>query len=119
MQKRSIINSFKFAIEGLIWTFKNQRNLRIHILAGVGVISLGILLKVSLIKLAILFLTIILVIVCEMINTALELSLDFVNGKKFNPLVKLVKDVVAGAVLFTALTAVIIGIIIFFPYLFG
>ena len=119
MQKRSIVNSFKFAIEGLIWAFKNQRNLRIHILVGTGVIFLGVLLKISFIKMAILFLTIIFVIVCEIINTALELSLDFINGKKYHPSVKVVKDIVAGAVLFAAFNAVVVGIIIFYPYLFN
>ncbi|RKY38958.1 MAG: diacylglycerol kinase [Candidatus Omnitrophota bacterium] len=118
MQKRSIINSFKFAIEGLDWAVKNQRNLRIHILVGAGVILFGFLLKISFIKMAILFLAIIFVIVCEIINTALELSLDFINGKKYHPSVKVVKDIVAGAVLFAALNAVIIGLIIFYPYLF-
>jgi len=118
MQKRSIVDSFKFAVEGLIWAFKNQRNLRIHILVGTGVIFLGILLKISFIKMAILFLAIIFVIVCEIINTALELSLDFINGKKYHPSVKVVKDIVAGAVLFAALNAVVVGLIIFCPYLF-
>jgi len=117
MEKRSLIHSFKFACAGLHFTVISQRNMRIHILIGIAVILLGILLKVSFVEMAILYLTIMFVIVCEIINTALELSLDFLNGKAHHPSVKLIKDIAAGGVLVATLNAVIIGAIIFLRHI--
>jgi diacylglycerol kinase (ATP) len=113
MEKRTFLNSFKFALEGLFFSIKNQRNMRIHILIGALVIFLCAILKVSALEIAILILTIMFVIICEMINTALELSLDFFNGKKYHPSVKMIKDIAAGGVLIASINAVIVGAIIF------
>ena len=114
---RSLLSSFKFAWRGFTCALKRERNLRIHTLAGIFIVLLALLLKVSPLEIAILCLTIMLVIVCEIINTALELSLDFINGKKYHPVVRLVKDIVAAGVLLASLNAIIIGAIIFLKYL--
>jgi len=111
--RRNLLTSFRFAFSGLTFAFKTQRNLRIHIFIGIAVLLAGFLIRVSSLEAVILCLTIILVIVSEIINTALELSLDFVNGKSFHPLVKVIKDVTAAVVLLTSLNAVIVGTIIF------
>ncbi len=113
MEKRSILNSFRFALAGLRFSLRNQRNMRIHIIIGILVVLAGIMLKISSAEMAILLLTITFVIVCEMVNTALELSLDFFNGKKYHPSVKMIKDIAAGGVLLASINAVIVGIIIF------
>ncbi|RKY32248.1 MAG: diacylglycerol kinase family protein [Candidatus Omnitrophota bacterium] len=118
MKSRTLLNSFKFAWQGFMWAFKNQRNLRIHTFIGIGVILAGLILKLTPLKIAVLLLTIMFVIVCEIINTALELSFDFANGTKFNPSIKVVKDIVAAGVLFASLNAIVVGIIIFYPYVF-
>ena len=91
--------------------------MRIHILIGASVIILAIILKASPLEMAILFLTIMFVLVSEMINTALELSLDFLNGKGYHPTVKVVKDVVAGGVFLAALNAIVVGLIIFLRHI--
>lgn len=117
MENRSLINSFKFACQGFLFAVKHQRNLRIHILIGAGVLLAGFVLKFSPLEMAVLTLTIIFVIICEVINTALELSLDFVNGKRYHPSVKLVKDIVAAGVLLASIAAVIIGSLIFFKHI--
>ena len=117
MNKRRLLTSFKFALEGLIYAFKTQRNLQIHTTIGFLVILVAFLLKVSLPEIMILLLTITLVIVCEIVNTAIELSLDVINGKKYHPLVKIIKDVVAASVLLSSINAVIIGSIIFIRYI--
>ncbi len=112
-KRRSFLRSFAYAWEGLKFAFKSQRNIRIHIIAGLSVIILSFFLKVSYLEIAILFLTIMFVIACEIINTALELSLDFLNGKRYHPSVKLVKDIAAAGVLLASINAVIVGAIIF------
>lgn len=117
MNKRRLLTSFKFALEGLIYAFKTQRNLQIHITIGFLVILVAFLLKVSLPEIIILLLTITLVIVCEIVNTAIELSLDVINGEKYHPLVKIIKDVVAASVLLSSINAVIVGSIIFVRYI--
>ena len=115
--KRSFHNSLKFAIEGLKFAFKTQTNLRIHILIGSLVIILGLALGVSSLEMIILSLVVTSVIACELINTAVEVSLDLVNGNKFNPLVKIVKDVVAAAVLLASINALVVGAVLFSKYI--
>ncbi len=117
LAKRSLYNSLKFALEGFKFAFKTQANLRIHILIGALVVILGLFLGVSNFEMIILSLVIVSVIICELINTAVEVSLDLVNGNKFNPLVKIVKDVVAAAVLLASINALVVGAIIFLKYL--
>ncbi|MCK4810140.1 MAG: diacylglycerol kinase family protein [Candidatus Omnitrophica bacterium] len=113
-KRRNLLSSFVCAWEGLKFALKSQRNIRIHIITGLSVIVLSLLIKVSYLEMAILFLAMIFVIACEIINTALELSLDFLNGKKYHPSVKLVKDIAAAGVLLASINAVIVGAIIFF-----
>jgi diacylglycerol kinase (ATP) len=117
MEKRSFFESFKIALIGLRFVMHTQRNMRIHIIIGILVILLGLLFKLSLLEMAILTLTIMFVIVSEVINTAIELSLDFINGKGHHPSVKLIKDIAAGGVLLASINAVIVGSIIFLRHL--
>ena len=114
---RSLLKSFYCSWRGLTYAFGTQRNLRIQGLVGISVITLAILLKVSLLETAVLLLVATAVVVCELINTALEFTLDLLNGKKFHPLVKITKDVIASSVLLASLAAVIIGILRFSRYL--
>lgn len=114
---RTLLNSFRYAWEGLSYAIKTQRNMRIHIIIGVIAIFLAFLLKFSYIELAILSMSIIFVVVCEIINTSIELSLDFLNGKSHHPSVKMVKDIAASGVLLAAINAVIVGAILFLKHL--
>ena len=117
MKSRNFIQSFKFAFQGLHFAVISQRNMRIHFLIGIVVILLATLLKVSFIEMAVLYITIMFVIVCEVINTALELSLDFLNDKGHHPSVKLIKDIAAAGVLLATINAVIVGSIIFLRHI--
>ena len=111
---KKIINSFKYAIEGFISSFKTERNMKIHILAMTIVIALGILLKLSKIEWCIITIAIVMVISAELFNTAIETVVDMISPEK-NPKAKLVKDIAAGAVLVVAIGAAIIGFIVFGP----
>jgi diacylglycerol kinase (ATP) len=108
----SIIESFNFAIEGLIHVLRTQRNMRIHFAVAVLVIVLAVVVGVSRIELIALLISIAFVLIAEMINTAIEGAIDAATTS-FDPMAKLAKDIAAGAVLIAALNAVAVGYLVF------
>lgn len=111
---KRLMNSFGYAIKGIISVYKTEQNIVIHTFATILVIGLAFYLNTSKIELCILVLVIGLVIAFEIINTALEYVVDMAMPN-IHPMAKLAKDAASGAVLVTAITAIIIGIIIFLP----
>lgn len=109
----SLIKSFKYAFSGIWFAIKTQRNMRIHIIATIYVLFFSRYYNLSKTEYAVLFLTIALVISCEMINTAIELSVN-IKTKEQNYFAGKTKDVSAGAVLVSAIFAVFIGFALFF-----
>jgi len=112
---RNLGKSFNVAIEGFLHALVTQRNLRIHLYVATFIIILGIL-YCSYLEILILIVTITLVFLAEMFNTAAELMVDLA-ADTFHPLAKRIKDVTAGAVLLTAINAAIIGYLIFSHHL--
>ena len=108
----SIFDSFNYATEGLIHVLRTQRNMRIHFLAAVLVLIFALVVNVSKIELIVLLISICFVLITEMINTAIEGSID-VATTAFDPMAKLAKDIAAGAVLLATLNAVAVGYIVF------
>lgn len=113
MKVRNIIDSFNYAIKGIVYTLKTQRNMRIHFTAGLSILIISLFFDFSRIELLILFLTISLVIICEMINTSIEKTIDMFTTE-YHPLAEIAKNVAAGAVLVSALNAVIVAYLLFF-----
>jgi diacylglycerol kinase (ATP) len=107
-----MIESFNFAIEGVIHVLRTQRNMRFHFAAAVGVILAAVAVGVSKIELIVLLLAIAFVLVAEMINTAIEGAIDAATTS-FDPMAKLAKDIAAGAVLIASVNAVAIGYLVF------
>ncbi|NLY44282.1 MAG: diacylglycerol kinase [Clostridiaceae bacterium] len=112
MKSRNIFYSFKYAISGIIYAFRTQRNLKIHFLAAAGVLLVSPFFHFSKVELLLLSFTITLVIVCELFNTAIEIVVDMV-AKKYHPLAKIAKDVAAGAVLVSAINALVVAYFLF------
>jgi len=108
----SILESFTFAIEGIIHVLRTQRNMRIHFLVAVGVLVAALAFDVSRLELIALLIAIAFVLIAEMINTAIEAAVD-VASTSFDPMAKLAKDIGAGAVLIAALNAVGVGYLVF------
>ena len=108
------LKSFKYAFAGLRTLFTEEHNARIHLLAAVIALTVGFVLKISASEWIFLVGAISLVFICELFNTSLEALADFVSPEK-HPQIKKVKDLAAAAVLTSALTALITGIIIFLP----
>lgn len=113
MLKR-LLNSFKFAIAGVLDLFSFTPNAKIHLAFAFAAIFFGFYLKVSSVEWCLIIFAIGIVTAAEAFNTSIEYLTDLVTTE-YNELAKKTKDVAAGAVLITALTAAIIGIIIFVP----
>ena len=108
----SVIESFNFAIEGVIHVLRTQRNMRLHFAAAVAVIVVAVAVGVSKIELSLLLISIAFVLVAEMINTAVEGAIDAATTS-FDPMAKLAKDIAAGAVLIASVNAVAVGYLVF------
>lgn len=115
-KKQNIIRSFNAAIEGVIYTFKSERNMKIHYMIAFGILVVSLLFKLSKLEFIMLLVAITLVIVAEMFNTAVEKTVDLVTSE-YHELAKIAKDVAAGAVLVVSLNAVAVGYIIFYDKL--
>ena len=111
-------NTFKNARKGMRLVLKSERNVRIHLVMAAFVLMFGFLLNFSITKLCILLIAIGMVVSAEMINSALEYSLDAVFHNRYSRLVGMAKDISAGAVMFVTIIAVVIGLLIFIPPIF-
>lgn len=111
---KKILNSFKYAFSGIYLGIKEERNMKVHFLIIILVIIAGIYFKISMTEWIICILLFCLVISLELVNTAIEETVDLVTKEK-NETAKIAKDVAAGAVLIGAITSAIIGIMIFLP----
>jgi diacylglycerol kinase (ATP) len=108
----SLIDSFNYALEGVIHVLRTQRNLRIHFVVAIGVLVAAVAVQVTRLELIALLLAISFVLIAEMFNSALEQAID-VATTSFDPLAKLAKDMAAGAVLIATVNAVAIGYLVF------
>lgn len=107
--------SFKYAWAGVRYAFVTQRNFRIHSVIGVVAIGLGLGLQISTVEMAIVSLTCALVMVLELLNTALESVVDLTVQQSYHELAKIAKDCAAGAVLIAAIAAVLVAGFILLP----
>ncbi|MGE0637185.1 MAG: diacylglycerol kinase family protein [Bacteroidia bacterium] len=109
-------NSFRYAFKGLKLFFTTQHNSWIHLFAACSVVAAGFLFGIAKTEWLFVIAAIALVLITEMLNTAIEFLVDLVSPE-YNELAGKVKDLAAGAVLFAALMAVVIGVLVFGPYL--
>lgn len=113
MRERSWRLTFRHAWEGIVYAFRTQINMRVHVAATLLVGVMGYILHISVIDWLFVITAMALVLVAEMINTAIETTVDLISPE-FHPLAKIAKDTAAGAVLMVAVFAVIVGCIVFF-----
>lgn len=118
MKNKKMINSFKNAFNGMLVSFKQERNMKIHISIMFLVILLGIIFKIKMVEWIICIICFALVIGGELFNTAIEITID-IAMPNFNEKAKKAKDISAGAVLVLAIASAIIGFIIFVPKIIG
>ncbi|MDP8233667.1 MAG: diacylglycerol kinase [Candidatus Saelkia tenebricola] len=116
MKKRSFTARLNNATEGLISIFKDHRNMKLHLLMGVLVFGTGVFLGLDRIELVILIAVIGLILFAEMINSSMEMMIDFYHPD-FHPVLKRIKDALAGTVLFMGIVSFAIIYFLFSPYL--
>jgi diacylglycerol kinase (ATP) len=114
----SLFTSFGYAWAGLSYAFQTQRNFRIHLGVGTVAIALSIFLQLTSVEIAIITLTCGLVLTMELLNTALESVVDLTVRQTYHELAKIAKDCAAGAVLISAMFAVLVGAFLMVPPLF-
>ena len=117
MGKRTLRDSFGYAIRGILVAIVTGRNMKIHLLAAILAILTGWWLGINRLEWAIITISIFMVLAAETVNTAVEKTVDLVT-RDYHPLAKHAKNMAAGGVLLAAVNAVIIAILIFGPYLF-
>ena len=108
----TLIESFNYAIEGVIHVLRTHRNMRIHFAVAIVVLVAAVWKGVSRFELIALLLAIAFVLIAEMINSAIEQAVDLATTS-FDPLAKLAKDIAAGAVLIATINAIAIGYLVF------
>lgn len=106
-------NTFKNARKGFRLVLKSELNIRIHVAMATLVIFLALFLKFSALEFCILLFVIGLVIVAEMLNTAIEFTLDSIYHNRYSRMVGMAKDISAGAVMFATIISILVGIILF------
>jgi len=109
-----IIKSFKYAIKGIIYTFKEEQNFRFHIVSAFFVFALMMILDTSLLEKAFLIFLVGLVIIAELINSIFERIVDIIRPR-LHPYAKKIKDMTAAIVLIAAMVSFVCGLIIFIP----
>lgn len=112
MARPKLADSINYAMEGLIYVLKSQRNMRLHFLFSTLLLLLGIYLNLGKFELLMLLTAIVFVLFAEMFNTAIEYTVDLVSNT-INPLARIIKDVGAGAVLLASLNALIVFYVVF------
>ena len=115
MKNRDLNQSFSHAFNGIVQAYKTENNIKRHTLMGALVTLAGVVLEISLIEWVIVIVLVGFVFVAELLNTAIEYTVDMVCGDTYNELAKYSKDIAAGATLVAAITAALAGAVIFVP----
>lgn len=112
------LKSFVYAFRGIKELWRQEPNFKIHISALFSAIILGFILKVSSLEWSLIIILAALVLAAEAFNTAIENMCDMIDTET-NEKIRIIKDIAAAAVLITATSAFIIGLIVFVPKLLG
>lgn len=115
---QSFRNTFRNARKGMRLSLKSERNIRVHLLAGTLAIITGFCFNFSITKFCILFMTIAIVISAEMLNAAIEFTLDSVYHNRYSKMVGMAKDIAAGAVMVVTIAAIMVGVLLYVPPFF-
>lgn len=110
----TFFKALKNSLRGIFLSVIKERNIKIQLVMAVIAIICGFIFKISMIEWSILVITIFLVLITESLNTAIEITVDMITNE-YNEKAKNIKDIAAGAVLLSAISSVIVGLIIFLP----
>ena len=113
MKSRTLLDSFRFALDGMVHVIRTHRHMRYHLVITMAVLALSVLLRVTKIEVIALIIVIGLVLLAELFNSAIEVTVDLITDG-YHPLAKVAKDVAGAAMLVATLTAATVGALIFF-----
>jgi len=116
MKPKNWVQRANVAIEGIIYAVKTQRHMRYHLFAALAALILGLVLNISRIEFILLCMSIVLVLVTEMLNTAIETTVDMIS-EEYHPLARNAKDIAAGVVLIASIGALMLAYLILYPAL--
>lgn len=105
--------TYRNALKGVRLALKSERNIRVHFSVALIVMVAGLTLKFTPVEFSILLIAIALVVIAEMVNSAIEFSLDAIFHNRYSKLVGMAKDIAAGAVMIATYISVSIGILLF------
>lgn len=114
--KHGLLESFNYAISGIVWALRHQRNMQIHFGLAVVVVVMSVVFAVGRQELLLVFAAITFVIVAELINTAIEYTVDLVSENE-SPMAKIAKDVAAAAVFIASLNALVVAYLVFYDHI--
>lgn len=115
MKNRKLEDSFRNAFRGIFQAFKTERNIKLHTVSAVLAIIFACLLHFSINEWVLVVLVITMVFVAELLNTAVEYTVDMVCGNNYHELAKYAKDIAAGATLIAAIGALFAALILYIP----
>ncbi|MGO8684805.1 MAG: diacylglycerol kinase [Thermoleophilia bacterium] len=114
----NLLNSFNWAFEGIVHALRRERNMKIHFAVAVLVLAAAMLYSLSRLEIVALFVAISFVLITEMINTAIEYTIDLITSED-DPRAKVAKDMAAGAVLVAAANALVVAYLVFYDKIAG
>lgn len=112
MNPRKFLESLRYALEGIAYCTKTQRNMKIHFVFAIIALLAGIIIQISRLEFIIIIMVISMVFICEIFNTAIEKAVD-TTTQEYHPIAKIAKDVAASAVLVSVINAIAVGCMIF------
>ena len=112
---QNFASTFRNARKGMRLTIKSERNIRVHFFVAVLVLISAYCLNFSITKFCIIIIAIAAVISAEMMNSAIEFSLDAIFHNRYSRMVGMAKDIAAGAVMVVTISAVMVGVLLFAP----
>ncbi|MFC2062026.1 diacylglycerol kinase [Elusimicrobiota bacterium] len=110
--KSSVVQSFDYALRGLVYAIRNERNMKIHFIIAILVLIISLFLNLTRMELIAIIFSIALVLITEILNSASERIVNLIT-EKHHPVAKIIKDMCAGAVLFASICAAVVGVLIF------
>ena len=115
---KNLLNKCKYSLDGLIYCFKNETSFLLEAIAAILIIILGIFFDIEFVEWVISLGSLMLISITELINTAIEATVDMVT-KEYNPLAKIAKDCASAATGIMGILATLANLIIFIPYFIG
>jgi undecaprenol kinase len=117
-KKNKFKNSLKCAIRGLRYVIRNERNFRIELLIAIFVIFASVIFNIKIWEFVVVIFLITWVLITELMNTVVERVVDILEPR-VHPFARLIKDIMAGVVLTSSVMSILVGLLIFMPYIYN